>query len=78
MPERFYGDPPKGAPEWFEYGLLVMCRDKSSDDWEGPYVLIYYDDGFTYPFSTDKDAFKYARPTEGIEPEWYDDRQTAE
>jgi hypothetical protein len=75
MSDRFYADKPENAPEWFEFGLLVMCRNDEKKEWTGPYVLQDYIHEYKHPFYTDDDAYKYARPAEGIEGEWYDDRK---
>ena len=47
--------------EEFKVGDLVMCRDRETDDWRGPYVLVGYDKGTSFPFRTGDEDFKYCR-----------------
>jgi hypothetical protein len=62
---------PEGCPEWAEIGVMVMGKDKTNDQWKGPFILLGLF-GFEltdYFFRTSGGAFKYAKPYIKWQPE---------
>jgi len=59
---------PEGCPEWAEIGVWVMVKDEYEDQWQGPLVLVGFDE-LSPSFRTNGRWWTFAKPYIKWQPE---------